>query len=71
MPQSNRTVAVGYFSPAPDHRDVSRKDGGRTPPDVCPDCGARDSFRERHVTGGGWRREYRCGECGYRWMPKG
>ncbi len=35
-------------------------------PSVCPECGARHSFRRRYVTGGGWRAVYRCSECGSR-----
>ncbi|MFC6824428.1 hypothetical protein [Halopelagius fulvigenes] len=35
-------------------------------PDVCPECGARDAYERRFVTGGGWRAEYRCVECGRR-----
>ncbi|WP_255198288.1 hypothetical protein [Halorarius litoreus] len=35
-----------------------------TPPRVCPDCGARNSYEPRYTTGGGWRRIYRCRECG-------
>ncbi|WP_380675365.1 hypothetical protein [Salinigranum sp. GCM10025319] len=34
-------------------------------PARCPACGSRD-VRERRETGGGWRRVFRCGECGAR-----
>jgi DNA-directed RNA polymerase subunit RPC12/RpoP len=40
------------------------------PPTVCPDCGARDAYERRYTTGGGWRVEYRCGNCGRRHTPK-
>jgi DNA-directed RNA polymerase subunit RPC12/RpoP len=37
-----------------------------SPPKRCPDCGARDAYRRRYETGGGWRVVYRCAECGRR-----
>ncbi|WP_175501493.1 hypothetical protein [Halogeometricum limi] len=38
-------------------------------PERCPHCGARDSIRKRYTTGGGWRAEYRCSECGRAYVP--
>ncbi|MFC5366381.1 hypothetical protein [Salinirubrum litoreum] len=54
-----------------DRRGGSRSGGSdrEEPPARCPECGARDSFRKRYATGGGWRGEYRCAECGRRWTP--
>ena len=35
------------------------------PPEVCPRCGAVDSYEKRYTTGGGWRvHAFECSECG-------
>jgi uncharacterized Zn finger protein len=37
----------------------------RLPPEVCPSCGARESYVARYTVGGGWRiAHYQCTECG-------
>ncbi|WP_200862319.1 hypothetical protein [Candidatus Halobonum tyrrellensis] len=43
--------------------------GSADAPRVCPECGAEEPWTERYTTGGGWRAERRCSNCGYRLGP--